>query len=98
MDYEKKLGEMFDVLKIKKHFLLENWYSTDMIPGCAKNEKIYIVPQRFGIVIWGNEGGRLEIFQLKTIYFLIFSLGMWLHTYIGTDKRDLVLGIPYDNT
>jgi hypothetical protein len=35
-------------------FLWECWYSTDMIPGITKDVLMYIVPQRFGPVVWGG--------------------------------------------
>ena len=43
--WEGKWEKMLDVNKIKNRFLLESWYSTDMIPGSAKNVHMCTVPQ-----------------------------------------------------
>jgi hypothetical protein len=48
IDHEKERGRKCWVCTKSKLFLLEIWYSTDMILGSAKNVHVYKVPQRFG--------------------------------------------------
>jgi hypothetical protein len=49
------VGENVGYARDQNYFLLESWYSTDMIPGSAKNVHICIVRQWFVAVMWGSD-------------------------------------------
>jgi len=63
----RKKGENVGCAQDQNHFLLESWYSTDMIPGSVKNVHMYIVPQLFGPIMWQSVcvWGGLDVFLLK---------------------------------
>jgi len=73
----RKVGENVGFARDQNHFLLESWYSTDMIHGNAKNVHMCIVLQRFGPVMWG-EGGGCKFCLLKYL-----GRWMWLLGSVG---------------